>query len=118
MTLALWIAGNPFNQRLERLDKQRISDLRSLQGAIGRFHKKEKRLPDTLDELKTYPDSYVERTTDAVTKRPYVYKRLGNTSYRLGAVFDLPRPKMTVGGFVERTAFISMKLAYRLLISM
>ena len=93
LALALWIAGNPFNQRLERLDKQRISDLRSLQGAIGRFHKKEKRLPDTLDELKTYPDSYVERTTDAVTKRPYVYKRLGNTSYRLGAVFDLPTPK-------------------------
>jgi len=49
--LALWIAGNPVDQRLVRLDKQRVSDLRSLQGAISRFHKKEKRLPKSLSEL-------------------------------------------------------------------
>lgn len=92
LVLALWIAGNPFKQRLVRLDKQRVSDLRSLHEAINRFHKKEKRLPDTLSELKTCPDSYVEQTTDVVTKTPYVYKQLGNVSYRLGAVFDLPTP--------------------------
>ena len=105
LVLALSIAGNPFNQRLVRLDKQRVSDLRSLQGAISRFHKKEKRLPETLNELKTYPDSYVERISDAVTKRPYVYKQLGNTSYRLGAVFDLPTPKDADRGIRGKDGF-------------
>ena len=90
--LALWIAGNPVDQRLVRLDKQRVSDLRSLQGAISRFHKKEKRLPKSLSELKSSPDSYIERTTDAITKTPYIYKQIDKTSYRLGAVFDLPTP--------------------------
>ena len=90
--LVLWIAGNPFNQRLLRLDRQRVSDLRSLQGAISRFHKKEKRLPDSLSELKNSPDSYIERTADAITKKPYLYKQIDKTSYRLGAVFDLATP--------------------------
>jgi len=93
LVLALWIAGNPFNQRLIRLDKQRISDLRSLQGAISRFHNKEKRLPKNLSELKDSPDTYVDRTCDSITKIPYVYKPIDKTSYRLGAVFDLPTPK-------------------------
>ena len=92
LVLALWIAGNPLDQRLVRLDKQRVSDLRSLQGAISRFHKKEKRLPKSLSELKSSPDSYIERTTDAITKTPYIYKQIDKTSYRLGAVFDLPTP--------------------------
>ena len=92
LMLALWIAGNPFNQRLVRLDRQRVSDLRSLQGAISRFHKKEKRLPDNLSELRSSPDSYIERTADAITKKPYLYKRIDKTSYRLGAVFDLATP--------------------------
>ena len=92
LMLVLWIAGNPFNQRLVRLDRQRVSDLRSLQGAISRFHKKEKRLPDSLSELKNSPDSYIERTADAITKKPYLYKQIDQTSYRLGAVFDLATP--------------------------
>jgi hypothetical protein len=92
LMLVLWIAGNPFNQRLVRLDRQRVSDLRSLQGAISRFHKKEKRLPDSLSELKNSPDSYIERTADAITKKPYLYKQIDKTSYRLGAVFDLASP--------------------------
>ena len=92
LVLALWIAGNPFNQRLVRLDRQRISDLRSLQGAISRFHKKEKRLPKSLSELKNSPDTYVDRTSDSITKIPYVYKPINKSSYRLGAVFDLPTP--------------------------
>ena len=81
------------NQRLIRLDRQRISDLRSLQGAISRFHNKEKRLPKNLSELKDSPDTYVDRTSDSITKTPYVYKPIDKTSYRLGAVFDLPTPK-------------------------
>jgi hypothetical protein len=92
LMLVLWIAGNPFNQRLVRLDRQRVSDLRSLQGAISRFHKKEKRLPDSLSELKNSPDSYIERPADAITKKPYLYKQIDKTSYRLGAVFDLASP--------------------------
>ena len=92
LVLALWIAGNPFNQRLVRLDRQRVYDLRSLQGAISRFHKKEKRLPDSLSELKNSPDSYIERTADAITKKTYLYKQIDKTTYRLGAVFDLATP--------------------------
>ena len=92
LVLALWIAGNPFKQRLVRLDKQRISDLRSLQGTITRFHTKEKRLPKSLSELKGSPDTYTERTSDSITGIPYVYKPIDKSSYRLGAVFDLPTP--------------------------
>ena len=92
LVLALWIAGNPFKQRLVRLDKQRISDLRSLQGTITRFHTKEKRLPKSLSELKGSPDTYVDRTSDSITGIPYVYKPIDKSSYRLGAVFDLPTP--------------------------
>ena len=92
LVLALWISGNPFNQRLVRLDRQRVSDLRSLQGAISRFHKKEKRLPKSLSELKGSPDTYVDRTSDSITGIPYVYKPINKSSYRLGAVFDLPTP--------------------------
>jgi hypothetical protein len=103
LALALWIAGNPFNQRLIRLDKQRISDLRSLQGAISRFHKKEKRLPKDLSELKDSPDTYVNQTCDSITKIPYVYEPIDKTSYRLGAVFDLPTPKSNDNGVLGRS---------------
>jgi len=64
-----------------------------LQGAISRFHKKEKRLPKNLNELKGSPDTYVDRTSDSITKIPYVYEQIDKTSYRLGAVFDLPTRK-------------------------
>ncbi len=105
LMLALWIAGNPFNQRLVRLDRQRVSDLRSLQLAISRFHKKEKRLPDSLSELRSSPDSYIERTADAITKKPYLYKQINKTSYRLGAVFDLATPAANDSNTRSRDGF-------------
>ena len=105
LMLALWFAGNPFNQRLVRLDRQRVSDLRSLQLAISRFHKKEKRLPDSLSELRSSPDSYIERTADAITKKPYLYKQINKTSYRLGAVFDLATPAANDSNTRSRDGF-------------
>ena len=46
----------------------------------------------SLSELKGSPDTYVDRTSDSITGIPYVYKPINKSSYRLGAVFDLPTP--------------------------
>ena len=105
LALALWIAGNPVSQRLLRLDSQRVANLRSLQNAVERFYQKEKRLPEDLDELKTFPDTYNYETTDAVTAAPYFYSSTSKTDYKLGAVFDLATPPRQPNSTRSRDGF-------------
>ena len=48
---ALWIAGSPAEQRLLRLDEQRLSDLMRLTRALDAYWQENERLPARLDEL-------------------------------------------------------------------
>ncbi|MBT3211252.1 MAG: hypothetical protein HOD99_11080 [Planctomycetaceae bacterium] len=109
LVFSLWIAGNPVNQRLIRLDSQRVANLRSLQSAIERFYKKETRLPKNLEELKTFPDTYDYEITDAVTGAPYFFSSTTKTDYKLGAVFDLATPPRQPNSTRSRDGFYHHK---------
>lgn len=90
LAAALVLLGNPLEARLRRLDEQRVADLRRIQSNVEQFHRRTGRLPATLDELGTDPDTFVEALADPVTGAAYGYEPSGDRSYRLSATFDRP----------------------------
>jgi len=81
------LVGGPASGRLERLDKDRIEDLREIMQALDRFWDDKERLPATLEELAEDPRVRV-RILDPGSGEPYKYHVLDDSAYELCAVFD------------------------------
>ncbi len=82
-------AGSPFTQRLIRFDDRRVSDLSELQSRIVNYWRQKGMLPTSLDDLKDSISGFTP-PADPETKVPYGYRRTGELSFELCAVFNLP----------------------------
>ena len=85
-----FLLGSPAQQRLIKLDQQRISDLQNISFAINSYWQNNKKLPENLDLLKKSDLYYLNSLQDPQTKNPYEYRILGEQLYELCANFDAP----------------------------
>lgn len=82
------VAGTPAEGRMQRLDRVRASDLRSIATAVDTFWRRHERLPNSLGELVSDPRAQVT-VEDPDDEQAYEYRIVGDASYELCAVFDL-----------------------------
>lgn len=87
---AFWFAGSPFRARTEKQDAQRVADLRDIARSVEAFYGWKGRLPESLDECDSNPITFVDQKSDRITREPYLYRVISDTSFQLGAVFVLP----------------------------
>lgn len=85
----LFLAGSPEKERMRRFDQERLNDLNQISYAIDSYWNQEKKLPATLEDLKTKQDVYVRSLADQKTGVPYEYDPSPtSTAYALCAVFE------------------------------
>lgn len=87
------IAGSPGQERLHRMDEQRLSELQQISSSIDLFYEREGRLPGSLSELQSSRYTYVNAVQDPDTGIPYEYTVRSQTTYELCATFSLPTPE-------------------------
>ncbi|MGD0288671.1 MAG: DUF5671 domain-containing protein [Candidatus Binataceae bacterium] len=83
------VAGSPERSRLERYDRQRVSDLGKLQEKIVDYRAKKKQLPASLDLLNDAISGFTP-PRDPSSNSPYEYRATGPLSFELCANFSLP----------------------------
>src|SRR3989344_5706682 len=83
----LFLVGTPAQQRLITFDDRRVSDLQQITFAIDSYWERNKKLPDTLENLQD-PRYYLQSITDPKTGAPYEYRSVSDASYELCAVFE------------------------------
>ncbi len=94
----LVITGSPAEQRLRRLDEQRVNELVQLAGMAQRRFDSEQRLPAAADEL--VDGRFMTRLpTDPTTGQPYEYRVTGPRQYEVCATFDRPSRAELAGDF-------------------
>ncbi|MFO0704490.1 MAG: DUF5671 domain-containing protein [Candidatus Andersenbacteria bacterium] len=81
-----FLIGTPREQRDQRFDERRISDLQSIQSEIISFYSSKKTLPDTLAELETDVTGFVV-PTDPDAAAQYEYTPTGELTFDLCATF-------------------------------
>lgn len=84
--VGVYVIGPPAEQRLRRLDEQRVQDLTVLREQVRTYFGVNKRLPASVGELKLPDDA----TRDPVTGQPYGYRSTGGNAFELCADFDRP----------------------------
>jgi hypothetical protein len=91
----LLVVGSPTEQRLLRLDEQRIFGLRQMSQAAESRWVKDRRLPDSAAEL--VDGLYLSRLPrDPSSNEPHEYRVTGPRQYQVCAVFDRPsRPELS-----------------------
>jgi len=83
----LVVSGLPSEQRLMRLDKSRVSDLRRLSSAVDDYWQDKNEPPKTLAQ--TVDGRRLNRLpSDPISGIPYEYHIDGSRTYRLCAQFD------------------------------
>lgn len=85
----LFVVGTPGEQRLRRLDEQRVANLRRLVAALDTFWTETGALPPALEPLvdgRRLSRLPRDPSTDAV----YAYRMIGGSRYELCAQFDRP----------------------------
>ncbi len=81
-----FIVGTPAEQRRERLDQQRISDLQTLQNQVLNYWIRKEKIPQKAEELEDDISGFrVPRDPD--TGEPYEYRPTGTLSFELCATF-------------------------------
>ncbi|PIR47734.1 hypothetical protein COV06_01945 [Candidatus Uhrbacteria bacterium CG10_big_fil_rev_8_21_14_0_10_50_16] len=78
-----FIMESPAQQRLEKLDNQRVTDLWTVQGAVENYWYEQTALPESL----TGVNVYLTLPVDPQTGEGYEYNRLTDTTYELCATF-------------------------------
>jgi len=84
----LFLLGSPAQQRLIKLDQQRVSDIQSISYAINAYWGYNKKLPATLEVLVKSQDYYISSLKDPTTGEYYEYRILGEKQYELCANFN------------------------------
>jgi hypothetical protein len=87
----LIVVGSPAQGRIERLDADRIEDLRGIMLAVDLFWTRNERPPTSLGELMEDPRVQVN-TVDPGSADSYEYHLLDEDSYELCATFDRESP--------------------------
>jgi len=86
--LAFTYTGSPQTQRSREFDLQRINDLTIITNEVQFYFDQNKRLPDTLSDLKP---SYVAISNDPQTQEPYEYAPISEKMYEVCATFNQDR---------------------------
>ncbi len=89
---SIYVIGTPVQQRLIRLDEQRIEDLRSISHNVDRYYEFNGEMPANLFDLQG-PQYSVQSITDPDTGRHYGYHLVGGVDYELCAVFNAESPE-------------------------
>jgi hypothetical protein len=95
---SLMLLGSPAEQRLLRLDEQRVAELGQLGRAVLSRWEDERRLPDTAGEL-VDGRALTGLPTDPATHAPYEYRITGPRQFEVCATFDRPSRSEPVGDF-------------------
>ena len=80
------LLDSPAQERLRRLDKRRVSDLREIVYALDAYWTREGMLPPSLEELSN-EERIVRELADPETGAAYEYRVRGDDSYELCAIF-------------------------------
>ncbi|MDD5623938.1 MAG: hypothetical protein PHI23_04490, partial [Candidatus Peribacteraceae bacterium] len=93
-----WFVGSPGQERLRKLDEQRVSDLQALANGVYDVVYKglpydsstplSESLPATVKEV--IAKSGVTRVNDPQTGEPYIYRVISSSRFEVCAVFALP----------------------------
>jgi hypothetical protein len=94
----LLLTGSPAEQRLRRLDEQRVAELGQLASAAERRFDREQRLPAAADEL-VDGQLMTRLPTDPATGQPYEYRLTGPRQFEVCATFDRPSRPELAGDF-------------------
>ena len=81
-----FIVGTPAEQRNMRFDRQRVEDLRIIQGQVFSFYSQKQQLPKAIGDLKTDVTGFVT-PLDPETNLPYEYTLTGDLTFDLCATF-------------------------------
>ncbi|MBP7462438.1 MAG: hypothetical protein KBA26_14230, partial [Candidatus Delongbacteria bacterium] len=79
--------GSPKQQRLLRMDSQRIHHFKTIRTGIETYWSRHHRLPANLDSLAQEPELFIE-SLDPEHQTPYDYRIIDSTHYELCAVFS------------------------------
>ena len=96
--IGFFISGTPAEQRLLRMDEQRIMDLMRLTRALDDYWEEMGSLPNSASQLldgrrlKLMP-------TDPSSGSSYAYEKKGTSNFTLCAAFDRPSRRQTVDNF-------------------
>jgi hypothetical protein len=82
----LILIGSPAQERMRRIDVQRVADLRAVASAVDLYWTRHRSLPASLEDLSREPGASV-KLLDPDMKRPYEYRILSNDGYELCAYF-------------------------------
>lgn len=84
----LFISGSPQQERMRRLDAQRLNDLQSITYAIDQFYAIKFILPTSLAVLQQTREVYLSSISDPESQTPYEYKQKDADTYQLCATFQ------------------------------
>jgi len=87
IVIGVILLDSPAQERLNRLDDRRVSDLRELSFAVDAYWTREGVLPASLEELSTQ-EQIVRELADPATGEAYEYRVVDEDSYELCAVFE------------------------------
>lgn len=81
-----FVAGSPYEERARRFDEQRVSDLSMIQSDVVNYWTRTGTIPDSLDMLRDDLRG-VLLPTDPETGSVYAYRKTGDHSFSICAVF-------------------------------
>ncbi len=81
-----FVIGSPMDERLHRIDEQRVQDLSNIQYQVTYHYQAKQALPATLEALQDPLTGY-QVPVDPDTGAPYRYRALSGTSFELCATF-------------------------------
>lgn len=84
----LAVIGPPALVRIQRLDQQRVQDLRAISIAVQAYSRMHDILPEALDMIQRQGEWQSLHLRDAVSGLPYEYSIKNASSYELCAQFD------------------------------
>ncbi len=87
-----YFVGTPKAARQQKMDSQRVSELQTLQSQLVTYWNQKGQLPDQLIELRD-PLTGFELPLDPETNASYTYKKTGELTFDLCAVFERETPK-------------------------
>lgn len=87
-----YFVGTPIVARQQKMDSERVSELQTLQNQLVTYWNQKDKLPDQLSEL-VDPLSGFEVPLDPETNTSYTYKKTGELTFELCAVFARETPK-------------------------
>ena len=94
IAVGLFISGSPAEQRLLRLDEQRVNDLKQLSSAVNYRWEQQRRLPATAADL--IDGRFLSSLPiDPASGQAYEYRATALQRYEVCGVFDRPaRPAL------------------------